>query len=388
METIKDKAAIVGIGMHQFSKDSGRTVWDMACRAIRDALDDAGLTPPDIDGIVIYEGEAVEQQAIQRSMGMSNLAYFGDCRWGSGATCSQVLRATMAVAAGAANNVVFLRSIIEASRPLSPPFAGGELQSAMAIEWDFYNPFGLISNRGRIAMIVRRYMHEFGIKDDEFGWVTTVCREHGAKNPNSIFYKKPITIKDYQESKMVVEPLRALDCYAEIDGAVAFIITTAERAKRLRQPPIYIMAGAQSMADGAEMMTSYYRPVISGLPEIGNVGRKLFDIAGATSKDIKTIHLDDSYAPLVPMQLEELGFCGRGEGAAFCNGGDRIRAGGELPLNTSGGSLGEGHIYGLNNVFEAVCQLRGTSPNQVKDAEMVLVATGAGGPASGLILRR
>jgi acetyl-CoA acetyltransferase len=360
----------------------------MACRTIRDALDDCGLTPPDIDGIVVFEGEAVEQQAIQRAMGMSSISYYGDCRWGSGSTCSQVLRATMAVAAGAVNNVVFFRSIAEASRPPLPPIVGGELQSAMAIEWDFYNPFGLTSDSGRIAMIVRRYMHEFGIKGDEFGWVTTVCREHGAKNPNSIFYKKPITIKDYQESKMVVEPLRALDCYTRIDGAVAFIITTVERAKRLKQPPVYIMAGAQSMADGAEMMTSYYRPVISGLPEIGNVGRKLFEMAGVTAKDIKAIHLDDSYAPLVPMQLEELGYCGRGEGAAFCKGGDRIRASGELPLNISGGSLGEGHIYGANNILEAVHQIRGTSTNQVKDADLVLVATGAGGPASGLILRR
>jgi len=136
------------------------------------------------------------------------------------------------------------------------------------------------------------------------------------------------------------------------------------------------------------MMTSYYRPSISGLEEIGNVGRKIFAMAGVSQKDINVIELDDTFAPFIPMQLEELGFCGRGEGAAFCQGGDRIRVGGELPLNTGGGSLGEGHIYGLNNVYDAVCQLRGTAPNQVKDAEMVLVATGAGGPASGLILRR
>ncbi len=388
METLKDKTAIVGIGVHEFSKDSGRTVWDMACRCIRDALDDAGLTPPDIDGIVIYEGEAVEQQHIARAMGIGNLSYFGDCRWGSGAACSQVLRAAMAVAAGAANNVVFVRSITDSSKTSLPPVFIGELPSARAIEWDFYNPFGLVSNAGRSAMIVRRYMHEFGIKSDQFGWVPTVCREHGAKNPNSLFYEKPITIKDYQESGMIVEPLRALDCYTETDGAVAFIITTAERAKRLKQRPAYIMAAAQSMADGVELMTSYYRSVLSGLPEIGNVGRKLFAMAEVASKDIDVVQLDDSYAPLVPMQLEELGFCGRGEGAAFCDGGNRMRVGGELPMNTSGGSLGEGHIYGLNHIFEAVRQIRGTSTTQEKDVELVLVATGAGGPASGLILRR
>ena len=187
---------------------------------------------------------------------------------------------------------------------------------------------------------------------------------------------------------MIVEPLRLLDCRTEVDGAVAFIITTAERAKHLKQPPVYIMGAAQSMADGAEMMTSYYRPVISALAEIGNVGRKIFALAGVTAKDIDVVQLDDSYAPLVPMQLEELGFCGRGEGVAFCDGGDRIRVGGELPVNTSGGSLGEGHIHGLNHIAEAVRQMRGISTAQVKDAELALVATGAGGPASGLILRR
>ena len=142
------------------------------------------------------------------------------------------------------------------------------------------------------------------------------------------------------------------------------------------------------MAEGSEMMTGYYRPVISGLEEIGNVGRKLFEMAGISRKDIDVVQLEDAYAPFVPMQLEELGLCKRGEGAAFCEGGDRIRLKGELPLNTSGGSLGEGHMYGMNHIYEAVQQLRGTAVVQKKGAEVVLVATGAGGPASGLILRR
>jgi len=115
-------------------------------------------------------------------------------------------------------------------------------------------------------------------------------------------------------------------------------------------------------------------------------GERLFTMAGVSPRDIKAAQLDDSFAPLVPMQLEELGFCDRGEGAAFCDGGNRIRVGGELPLNTSGGSLGEGHIYGMNHVVEAVQQIRGTSPAQVSNADLVLVASGAGGSASGLIL--
>ncbi len=387
METLKNKTAIVGMGIHEFSIDSGMTEWDMACRSVRDAIDDAGLTPEDIDGIVEYVYDDMDQQHIARTMGMGNLSYFGEGRWGTGAACSQVLRAAMAVAAGAANNVVFVRAVNDASKNRLQP-AWGELKSWSIIEDDFYHPFGLDTEMGRVAMIVRRYMHEYEINSDEFGWVTTVCREYGAQNPGSLFYEKPITYEDYLNSDMVVEPLRDLDCFSETDGAVALVITTAERAKRLRQKPVYILAGAQSMGEGVEYMTGYYRPVISGLPEIGQVGRKLFSMAGVDKKDVDVVQLDDSYAPLVPMQLEELEFCNRGEGVKFCRGGARIRVDGTLPFNTSGGSLGEGHIHGLNQIAEAVRQIRGVSSTQVKDAGVGLVVTGAGGPASGLILGR
>jgi acetyl-CoA acetyltransferase len=263
-----------------------------------------------------------------------------------------------------------------------------EPPAAEAINRDFYDPYGLTDGTGRAAMRIRRYVHEYGIDEDKLGWITTVCREHGAKNPNSIFYNQPATIEDYRKSAMIAEPIREMDCSPEIDGAIAFVITTVERAKRLRQQPVYITAGAQSMATGTYMMTSYYRPTISGLPEMENVKKRLFEQAGITHKDISLVELDDIFAPFVPIQLEELGFCGKGEGADFCEGGDRIRLGGELPLNTGGGSLGEGNIYGLNHIHDAVMQLRGTAPNQVKDAEIALVTTGAGGPASGLILRK
>ena len=201
-----------------------------------------------------------------------------------------------------------------------------------------------------------------------------------------MFYKKPLSFDDYLKSGVVVEPLRRLDYYEPADAAAAFVITTAERAKDLRQKPAHILGAAQHSGPETEELTGYYRPSISGLPEMQKVGEKVYRMAGVAPKDIKCVQLDDSYAPLVPIQLEELGFCGRGEGPDFCNNGDRIRIGGQLPLNTSGGSLGEGHIHGMNHVIEAVRQIRGTSTAQVKDPDLVLVASGAGGPASGFIL--
>ncbi len=254
------------------------------------------------------------------------------------------------------------------------------------VQWTFHAPFGLTSEAGRVAMIVRRYMHEFGARREQFGWVSTVCREHGAKNPRSMFYKKPITVQDYLDSKVIVDPLCLMDCYEQADSAVAMVVTTAERAKELRQKPASILGAAQSMVAETEEKNGYYRTKIADLPEVGHMGRKLFAMAGVGPEDIRVAQLDDCYAPLVPMQLEVLGFCGTGEGAAFCDGGTRIREGGELVINSSGGSLGEGHIYGMNHVVEAVRQIRGTSTVQVRDAELALVATGAGGPASGLIL--
>jgi acetyl-CoA acetyltransferase len=387
MEILKDKAAVVGIGIHKFSKDSGITEMEMACLAIRSALDDAGLTPDSIDGFVEYSEECFDEVIICRSMGIGNLAFHGDVRWDGGAACSIVQRAAMAVASGVANNVVVVRSVNDSSLRRKKK-TWGEIRPWESIEQDWYNPYGLITDSGRIGMTVRRYMHEYGINRDAFGWVSEVLRENGAKNPNSMFYENPVTYKDYLASKTTTDPFRELDCSPAIDGAIALIVTSAERAKNLRQQPVYIVTGTQSIVAGTQFKTSYSRSSMTDIPAIGNVGRRLLEQAGVSMKDIDVLQLEDEFAPLVPMQLEELGICERGDGAKFIEGGDRIRVDGELPINTSGGSIGEGNIHGMNHIAEAVRQLRGTSTAQVKDAELALIATGACGPASGLILRR
>ena len=387
MNSISKKAAIVGIGVSGFSKDSGKTELRMTCECIRAALDDAGLVPPDIDGVVKHTDDATDEHSVTSSMGMGNLTYFGETRW-HGASCGMVLRAAIGVATGVANYVVIYRAVNGSSKRRMGTSSRNmaQLDTGDLLHWTYHAPFGLLSEEGQIAMIIRRYMHEYGIKNDQFGWVTAVCREHGAKNPDGIFYEKPITIKDYLESNMIVEPIRLMDRYKETDSAVAMIVTTAEKAEKLKQKPAYILGATQSMVADTEERKGFYQAEISRLHEIGHMAERLFTMAGVGPKDINTVQLDDSYAPLVPMQLEELGFCNQGEGSAFCDGGHRIRAGGELPLNTSGGSLGEGYIYGMNHVVEAVRQIRGTSTAQVKGADLVLVASGACGPASGLIL--
>lgn len=387
MNSISKNAAIVGIGVSGLSRDSGKTELRMTCDCIRDALDDAGLVPPDVDGIVKHTDDATDEHSVTSSMGMGNLTYFGETRW-YGAPCSMILRAAIGVTTAVANYVVVYRAINGASKRRMGSSSRNmtQLDTGDLLQWTYHAPFGLSSEAGRVAMIVRRYIHEYGVNSDLFGWIPTVCREHGAKNPEGMFYEKPITMKDYVESKMVVDPLRQMDCCEDADGAVALVVTTAARAEKLKQKPVYVLGATQSQVAGTEEKKGFYRPDISGLPEVGDLAKRLFAMAGVGPQDIKVAQLDDCYAPLVPMQLEALGFCDQGEGAAFCDGGDRIRLGGQLPLNTSGGSLGEGHLSGMNHVVEAVRQIRGTSTAQVKDAGLALVATGAGGPASGLIL--
>jgi acetyl-CoA acetyltransferase len=389
MDGIKDKAAIVGVALSEFSADSGKTELRMSCEVIKAALEDAGLVVTDVDGLVKQSEDASDEHAITSSMGMGNLTYFGEVKWGA-APCAMVMRSALAVAAGSAKCVVVYRAVNGSSKLRMIPSmkTSGQMSTSDLLQWTFHSPYGLMTEAGRVAMLVRRYMHETDARAEQFGWVTTVFRENGARNPEGIYYEKPITLEDYLASRVVVDPLRELDCYKESDCAAAFVMTTPEMAKDLKHTPAMIRGCAQSMVGETELMNSYYRPDIARLPEMERVAERMFRMAGVRPQDIDVAQLDDAYAPLVPLQLEELGFCGRGEGAAYCEGGHRIRVGGEIPLNTSGGSLGEGHIHGMNHVVEGVRQIRGTSTGQVQGAELALVATGAGGPAAGLILGR
>jgi acetyl-CoA acetyltransferase len=227
-------------------------------------------------------------------------------------------------------------------------------------------------------------MHDFGATSADFGRVAVADRRHAATNPAAFFYERPITLEDHQSSRMIADPLRLLDCCQESDGAVAIVVTSTERARDLRSGAVPIMAAAQGSAADQFVMTSYFRPDV-GIPEMGVVGRELWRQSGLEPTDIQTAVLYDHFTPYVLMQLEELGFCGRGEAKDFIADG-AIEIGGRLPINTHGGQLGEAYIHGMNGIAEAVRQLRGTSVNQVPDVEHVLVTAGTGVPTSGLIL--
>ena len=380
MSSVKDKFAIVGIGQTEFTLDSHRSELDLACEAILAATKDAGITIDDIDGIVQDSPVYVDVIDIGHALGFNNQGFFIQ---DDGGHCSSLLHAITGFIGGrATKNIVCFKSIngsskrrgVLASSEPSDPYEDG-----------FNKPFGYLSPVVMAAMAARRHMHEYGTTSQHFANIAVACRKHGNNNPNAILHDKPLTIEDHQKSRIVADPLRQSDCYAEADGAMALIVTTAPRAKQLRQPPVYIMAAAQACGPYVGRLTK--NPTLKE-NETTFLAQQLFDIAGIPPSDIDVVQVCDYYTPLALMALEDLGFCKKGEGGPFSENGRLEWPNGELPLNTSGGSLSEGFLEGFNLIIEAVRQLRGTSTAQVKDAETALVTSANAGPTSGLILRR
>jgi acetyl-CoA acetyltransferase len=380
-------AAIAGLGATEFSKDSGRSELQLAAEAALAALADAGLRPADVDGLVTFAMDSNAEVAVAREIGAGELTFFSQISYGGGAACATVQQAALAVAAGAAKVVICYRALNERSgrRFGQVSTAAVAMPTSSGIDNGWHYPMGLSTPAATVAMAARRYMHTYGATSEDFGAVAVADRRHAAANPDAWFYQRPITLAEHQASRWIAEPLRLLDCCQESDGAVALVVTSLERARDLRQPPAVIQAAAQGSGVDQFTMTSYYRDDLTGLPEMGVVGRQLWQQAGAGPADVRTAVLYDHFTPYVLMQLEELGFCPRGEARNFIADG-AIEMGGRLPLNPHGGQLGEAYIHGMNGIAEAARQVRGTSVNQVPGDGPVLVTAGTGVPTSGLIL--
>jgi acetyl-CoA acetyltransferase len=388
---LSNRTAIAGIGATEFSKDSGRSEMQLAVEAIRAALGDAGLEPEDVDGLVSYTVDGNAETEIARNLGIPALSFFSRIGFGGGAAGAVIQQAAMAVATGVARTVVVYRALNERSGNRFGAGVHDKRKSAPAgaeaAVFCWYLPFGLVTPAAWVAMSATRYMHEFGATSEDFGRVAVAARRHAATNPAAWFHRKPITLADHQASRWIVEPLHLLDCCQESDGAVALVVVSAERARDLRRPPALITAAAQGSGPDQHVMTSYYRESIVGLPEAGIVARQLWEMSGLSPRDIRTAILYDHFTPFVLVQLEEFGFCARGEAKDFVKDGN-IEIGGSLPLNPHGGQLGEAYIHGMNGVAEAVRQIRGTAVNQISDVAHVLVTAGTGVPTSGIILGR
>ncbi|MBO0854139.1 MAG: lipid-transfer protein, partial [Nocardia sp.] len=371
-----------------FSKDSGRSELRLAAEAVTAALADAGLTAADVDGLTTFTMDTNTQAAVARAAGIPSLTFFSNIPFGGGAAAATVQQAAMAVATGVADVVVAYRAFNERSGNRFGQFAtqlATGNPSSSGVDNAFSYTHGLGTPAAQVAMVARRYMHVYGATSEDFGRVAVADRRHAAVNPAAHFYGKPITLADHQASRWIAEPLHLLDCCQETDGGIALVITSAERARDLPNKPALIAGAAQGSGADQYVMTSYYRDAMTGLPEMGLVGEQLWAQSDLRPEDMQAGILYDHFTPFVLMQLEELGFCGRGEARDFIADG-AIEIDGKFPLNTHGGQLGEAYIHGMNGIAEGVRQIRGTSVNQVDGLRNIVVTAGTGVPTSGLVL--
>lgn len=377
------EAAIAGIGQTEFSKASGRSELQLAAECSKAACDDAGINPADIDGMLTFTLDNTDDILLTRCLGVTDLAYSARLPGGGAASVATVYQAMALVNAGLCNNVLIWRAMNERSQyrfgqPVNMETAFAPGGGTGSLLWCM--PYGAQTPASWEALTSQRYMQKYGVSNEDFGRVSVVQRKHAAANPDAWFYQKPIELADHQAAKWVIEPvLRLLDCCQESDGGVALVVTSLERARDLKQKPVHIAGACQSLPRDVEVISNYYHDQdLATMPEAEGTARRLYAQTGMGPRDMDLAMLYDAFTPQVLKQLEAFGFCGEGEAAAFVADG-HIEHGSTLPVNTNGGLIGEAYIHGMNNITEAVRQIRGDAVNQVAGAERALVSCGMAG---------
>ena len=376
--SLKDKAAVTGIGETAYTRGAKETSAELQFQGALNAIADAGLKPSDIDGILPMGITGAPAEEFINNFGMHNLRFSAQIPHGGASGVAALQTAAAAVSSGIANHVLvtFGRNVTSGAR------AGERIHSMpqFHLVTEFEYPIGAISPAQLYAPMARRHMELYGTTSKQFAEVAMACRAHAMLGDNVVM-KKPMTLEDHQNSRMITDPFRLMDCSLESDGGVAFVVSAAERAKDMRAHPVYISGVAVGHPDSPNSITQ--RKVITEVG-VAKAAKRAFDMAGVTHKDIDVAEIYDCFTYVVICQLEDIGFCKKGEGGAFVENG-RIRLGGELPINTHGGLLSQGHLYGLHHVTERVRQLRHDGKKaQVKDAELGVV-TGYGDQGDGAI---
>lgn len=380
---------IAGIGETDFSRDSGRSELELATTAIRAAVADAGLELSDIDGVVAYSIDTASTPGyLAMNLGVHDLTYWGEANGGGNATCSVVAQAGAAIRAGLASTVVVYRALNGRSgRRLGQAFSHEPWVGATVELEEYAMPFGLLAPVQVYAMRAGEYMRRFGLTSEQLGWVSVVTRRRANENPSALLHDVAITIEDHQRSRMISEPLRLLDCCLETDNASAIVVTAADRLPDLANPGVRVVGAAMGSSPSGHGPI-LYTPLEDDLTDTSAdlVAARLYGSSGITPADIDVAQIYDSFTIAVIAQLEAYGFCGKGEGGAFVDGGGRIDLGGDLPVNTSGGQLSAGYVNGFSGVVEGVRQVRGISTAQVPGAELCLVTGGMSTMTSAMIL--
>lgn len=383
---IARKTAIVGVGSTPYYKrgrSAPQTLPELVGKAVIAAVADTGLAMKDVDGITSYSG-GFDTPYLMETLGIPEVRFTSILTGSGGGSAGAVGLASAAIVAGLADVVVVVGGVQQGVQRF-----GSVTQSYDSLpENAFYESAGLIGPGHMFALLARRHMHRYGTTREHFAEVAISTRLNAIGHPDAII-RKPLTRDDYFAAPMISDPLCLFDFCLESDGAIAVVVTSTERARDLRQKPVVVHGSTQGGESGwgrslywmnmpeDQFLTSGHR----------SVARDLWRQSGLTPADIDTAQIYDHFTPQVIAQLEDYGFCGPGEGGPFVASGAIRYEGGSLPVNTDGGQLSGGYIWGMSHIREAVAQIRGNAVNQVKDAKLALVTGGPSSiPMSGLIL--
>lgn len=384
--------AIVGIGATDYFRRGEswpRTIVQLAGEAILSACSDAGLDPRLLDGFSYYAGGNAgasglfDSAELMETLGIDDLRFTAAITGGGGGSAGAIGLARSAIVSGEAEYVVTVMALQQKAQRLGQMMLATESPLS-----SFLAPAGVYGPGQAMAMMARRHMHDFGTRREAFAEVAMSQRNNALNRPKARM-RSELTSADYFGARMVADPLCLFDFCLESDGAVAVITTSMERARDLRQVPVPVRAavhgGPRSWGRGFQWLgmddDSF---ASSGYQQLAG---RLYQRAGVSANDMDVALLYDHFTPMVVMQLEDFGFCARGEGGAFVESGAIRYPKGEIPVNTHGGHLSEAYLIGMTHLVEAVEQLRGTAINQVEGAELALVSGGtAPAPMSALIL--
>ncbi len=375
--SLRQPIAIAGLGITDQGKVYEHNQVGFAVEAVRLALEDAGIERGDLDGLLLNPGltwadGGMGAFQLQQALNLRNLRLSATMNAGGATACAMIQHAAEAIDAGLAHTVacVFSDAPLKPPKPKTDGKKEGGSAGAYAFAGGLDAAYGMFGINARYAMVAQRHMHLYGTTNDHLGQVAVAQRQWANRNPKAQFHDTPLTLEEYHRSRWVAEPFHLFDCCLVSNGGLAVIVTTAERARNMRKPPVRILGMGQGHPGGDPMETLTSGAVLAG--------EQAFRMADLTPKDIDVVELYDCYTFTVIVCLEDYGFCKKGEGGSFIADG-KTAPGGSLPVNTGGGQLSSFYMWGMTPVSEAVIQMRGDGGDRQVGAAQTALVSGNGG---------